>query len=451
MESTEQWATQHFGRAQLGDTRRTRTAVALAAVLAQHPDASLPTACGSWATLKQAYRLLNQPEVTRTALSSPHWAQTRQAATLPGVTLLIQDLTELDYSAHPAVSGLGAIGDGNGRGVHVHTTLAYQPASDHVVGVAFQQTSTRTIQSPLTRAQRRRRNLVESVVWPQAVTHLGTPPAGAQWIHVGDRGADMWPVFAACRTQQVDCVIRVRHRHRIVALTPDEAWSVAEVADQLPVFGEQTVQIAQRGGRAARTAQVRISAGPVQMPAPRDTPQATPMPLWLVLVQEIDPPPGEEALDWWLWTTVPTPTLAAAEQVIAWYRLRWLVEDYHQCLKTGCRIEHRQFQTAEALERLLGVLGPVAAYLLALRHAARQTPEALATTQHAAPLVQVVARLAGQAAATLTCRQFWETVARRGGWLGRAGDGPPGWKSLWAGWQALLLLLEGWSLAGNPP
>ena len=81
----------------------------------------------------------------------------RQAAIPSGVTLRIQDLTELDSSAHPAVSGLGAIGDGNGRGVHVHTTLAYQPASDHVVGVAFQQTSTRTTQSPLNRAQRRRR------------------------------------------------------------------------------------------------------------------------------------------------------------------------------------------------------------------------------------------------------------------------------------------------------
>ena len=58
-----------------------------------------------------------------------------------------------------------------------------------------------------------------------------------------------------------------------------------------------------------------------------------------------------------------------------WYRARWRVEDYHQCLKTGCRIEERQLQSAERLIRLLGLLSPLAVRLLQVRDLSRQAPE----------------------------------------------------------------------------
>lgn len=40
-------------------------------------------------------------------------------------------------------------------------------------------------------------------------------------------------------------------------------------------------------------------------------------------------------------TSVPTLTVTAAWERVAWYRCRWVVEDDHQCLKTGCRLEQR--------------------------------------------------------------------------------------------------------------
>ena len=42
---------------------------------------------------------------------------------------------------------------------------------------------------------------------------------------------------------------------------------------------------------------------------------------------------------------------------------------------------------------------------------------------------------------------FWRGVAQLGGFLGRKGDGEPGWQSLWRGWQELQLLLQGVELA----
>ena len=86
-------------------------------------------------------------------------------------------------------------------------------------------------------------------------------------------------------------------------------------------------------------------------------------------------PEGEPPVEWILLTSLPTITLEQAWERVEWYRHRWLVEDYHQCLKSGCRIEERQLQTVDGLIRLLGILSPLAVRLLQIRAFARQTPD----------------------------------------------------------------------------
>ncbi len=96
---------------------------------------------------------------------------------------------------------------------------------------------------------------------------------------------------------------------------------------------------------------------------PHHSPTKAPLPVWVIRVWENDPPVEVEALEWVLITSVSTKTLRAAWERRDWYSCRSLSEDYHQCLKTGCRIEQRQLQTAEGLLRLLGMLGPVAGHV----------------------------------------------------------------------------------------
>jgi hypothetical protein len=57
-----------FGRAQLGDRRRTQRLVALTDQLCKHPGGSLPEKLKSPKDLKALYRLCHRPEVTHTAL-----------------------------------------------------------------------------------------------------------------------------------------------------------------------------------------------------------------------------------------------------------------------------------------------------------------------------------------------------------------------------------------------
>src|SRR5215469_1658733 len=123
----DQWAEQTFGQARLGDRRRTRRAVKAAGGMVRDPAASLPKSQQTWKDVKAVYRLLDEPEVTFEALMQPHWQQTRAALQGESVVLLVQDTTEIDLSAHGSMTGLGPIGNGQGRGFLLQTMLAVVP------------------------------------------------------------------------------------------------------------------------------------------------------------------------------------------------------------------------------------------------------------------------------------------------------------------------------------
>src|SRR5712691_6426137 len=78
------------------------------------------------------------------------------------------------------------------------------------------------------------------------------------------------------------------------------------------------------------------------------------------------------------------------------------IEDYHQCLKSGCRIEQRQLQTVDGLMRLLGLLSPLAVRLLQVRACAREDPERPAYEVIEPLMLAVVAQRSGGSPLTMT-------------------------------------------------
>src|SRR4030042_3428373 len=129
MDAEGVWAVEQFGPVELGDKRRRQRAVDMAQAMARRPSDGLGKQMGAWKGQRGAYRLLDNEAVNHEALSQPHWAATRQRAGQSGrVVLMVQDITELDYSAHEATEGLGPIGDHQGRGLLVPNTLAIEPS-----------------------------------------------------------------------------------------------------------------------------------------------------------------------------------------------------------------------------------------------------------------------------------------------------------------------------------
>jgi hypothetical protein len=140
-------------------------------------------------------------------------------------------------------------------------------------------------------------------------------------------------------------------------------------------------------------------------------------------------------------------TWTVAVEVARWYSLRWLVEEYHKGLKTGCAVEARQMETGHRRAACTARLAIVAVRLLQLKLEARHAPQRPALAAGPVDPVQVLAAYREVRAADGSIYQFWREVAKLGGFLGRKGDGEPGWQTLWRGWQQLDLMTVGAQLA----
>ena len=260
---------------------------------------------------------------------------------------------------------------------------------------------------------------------------------------VTDAGGDVTHLLLTCRDQPVDFLIRVAAERRLVTEAAAPTYLLDEVVGWEAVVGRY-LDLPACPGRQARRARCLVSFGQVSVRAPKPHPTLT---YWVVRVWEVDAPADVEPIEWRLMSSVSVATPDDALERLAWYTARWVVEDYHQCLKTGCAIERRDLEDAQRIQRLLGFLALVAVRLLQLRDASRLTPEAAATRVVDPLLVHLLAARLRLSAPGLTVRAFFRGVAQLGGFLGRKGDGDPGWQTLWRGWLYLDTLAQGARLA----
>src|SRR5277367_276721 len=171
-----------------------------------------------------------------------------------------------------------------------------------------------------------------------------------------------------------------------------------------------------------------------------------PLDLWCVRVAEINPPKGVTPVEWTLLTNQPVTTLGDAWERASWYEVRWVIEEYHKAMKTGCAIEEMQFTTAQALEPMIALLSVVAVTLLNLREAVRRpdAAERPATDWVDAEYVSVLSAWRHkEIRMDWTVHDFFYALARLGGHQNRKRDHRPGWLVLWRGWNALQHMIDG--------
>jgi hypothetical protein len=170
-----------------------------------------------------------------------------------------------------------------------------------------------------------------------------------------------------------------------------------------------------------------------------------PLPMWVVRVWEPHPPKGAKAIEWFLLTNEPVQSLADADRVVGWYQTRWVIEEFHKAMKTGCQIEELQFTDTARLEPMIALLSAVATTLLNL-HAACELPDAKsqpAQTRVDTAYIEVLSGWRYGEIRQLTVHDFFYALARLGGHQNRRGDKRPGWIVLWRGWTKLQAMLDG--------
>ena len=457
LQSASAWAEAEFREAQLHDLRRTRRLVRVASALAEHPSGLLPRAFGAWADLKAAYRLFGEEDVTYERVIAPHWRHTRQACENPGDYLLVEDTTEIDFTSHSMTEDLGWTGDGGGRGMYLHTTLAlcierWTPQDEPLVtalGLLGQKVWTREEKTP-DRLEKKRQRLMrerESQRWAALFDRLGGPPAGARWTYVADRESDIYEVFERCGAGRLDYIVRANQPR---ALSNDDR-SVFEAVAQADALGRFEVFLRARPGQKARTALVEVRTRVVTLRGPwrprRKTPDLT---VRVVEAKEVDAPDVARPIHWVLMTSWPTHDFVSCLRVVKAYAKRWLIEEYHKALKTGAGIEQSQLSSAAAIQALLGILAVVAVRLLNMKLLARTCPdEAIAPGTVGPEVLKILEAKRGKPKGGWTNRTLLSRIAGLGGFLGRKSDGIPGWQTIWRGWNRLLMMVQGYDLAHN--
>jgi len=304
-----------------------------------------------------------------------------------------------------------------------------------------------------TKAQRKKRERFAQV-WERSVKQIGRVPQNQQWIYVGDSGSDIYTFWQTCEDLGYDFAVRVA-QDRVIEISPDDAPEDGDekylktLARALPATAAHFLSIPAHEHQPKRDVFLQMSFHKVRVQPPLhgDYLRKTELTAWVVRVWETHPPEGQEPLEWILLTTIPILYPSDAWEVVQWYRWRWLLEDFHKALKTGCRMEQHFLQSVEAQWKLLAVLTPIALRLLLIRQAAQQATETPATEVVSQEVVRVVILLDKRHRDIVTAKQLWHAIARLGGYLDRKSDGPPGWQTLWKGWIRLMNVLEGVHLA----
>jgi hypothetical protein len=363
--------------------------------------------------------------------------------------LIIGDTTELDFGRFRNIEGVGPTGNGTGQGFLLHNALMVDAESEEILGVAGQtihyRKEKRGGKRPNSSKRKKKKNR-ESEVWGTVIDEIGPPADNTTYVHVFDRGADNFEVYCHLLQQQSDWVIRASQTSRRVLVgDSEEQMQLKNYLPELEKIGEYTLSLRARPGQAAREAAIEVRLGSIKVPRPQHVSpwvrklKQPPITMNVIEVVEVNAPKGIKPIRWILLTSLPVRTFEEAWRVISYYELRWLVEEYHKALKTGCRTESRQLKTAGRLEAFVGLTSVVAVRLLQLKSLARTKPEVPA--QRVVPSVWLkMLKLARKNLARvhdLTVGQFYREVAKLGGFLGRKGDGEPGWITLWRGWEKL--------------
>jgi len=156
---------------------------------------------------------------------------------------------------------------------------------------------------------------------------------------------------------------------------------------------------------------------------PADPDQRVTLPVMVVHAVELAPPAGEKPVEWFVLTTLAVNSANQAVELLAWYALRWRIEDWHRVLKSGCKIDELGHRSAERLERAIAIRMVIAWRVMLMTLLGREVPE-------------------------LPAELLFTDIELRvlGDYLNRKRDPPPGHQLMWQGYSTLATMSFAYAL-----
>lgn len=455
--NAKSWAEQEFGSLELGHQSRTKRAVKIAEQMIRHPEKSIPQMFGLWGAIKAAYRFFSSSFLSPSQLVVGAIQQTLHRSEQEKVLLVVQDTTTVSFNEHQKKKGFGPTNEKkNSLGLHLHSAIGVSGTSKKVLGLLGQKMwvrDTKKKKKTETTVERKKRTR-ESQKWMEVQSEVrtqveaqeaGSLPERPRIVVVADREADIFETLEDFLSHEEGFVIRVTHDRRVLDQS-QQPTSLHQVKAGMRFAGTAELQIPAQAGRPARTAIVQLGSQLVELIPPVSVVhKKSPLSVNYLILQE-DTPGVKDPICWQLYTTEPAETAAQIEEVIAYYKARWRIEEFHMGLKTGLRCEERQLQTRRGIENFLAMASVIACVFIGLRDQTKKEETALPLTFLCEEEVKILQVLDKTLPSIPTEKQSLHAIAKLGGFIGRASDGDPGWRTLWRGvqriWEAQELLSQ---------
>jgi Transposase DDE domain len=385
------------------------------------------------------------------------WSEQTGSAVAGRHVLAIQDTSEINFKTKPGRRrGLGEIGKGSGRGVLVHAMAAVDADTGSCLGLVGGSVWTRSKGRVKTPHAERALKDKESRRWVETGSQARTVLAQAAMVTVvHDREGDIYAGWASLPGENVHVLGRAMHDRAVVG-----GGTLSGVMAKLDFVSTRLVALLATPKREARLAMLSLrfsSAEVVRPDGPDARGQRKTVPLQVVEVIELNPPAGVEPVRWRLLTTHAVADVAAAWQIVDWYRLRWTIEQLFRLMKThGLQLEDSQLASAEGLIKLAAIAAKAAAMILQLVQARDGKSQEPATIAFTAPEIALLDRLADQYQGRTALQKnpheprslAWASwiIARLGGWNGYPSSKPPGPITLRHGLEYFHAIAKGWNL-----
>jgi hypothetical protein len=450
--STRTWIDDEVAGCSFNDVRLAKRFGKLLGMMTEGIGESVPYACQDWANTKAAYRFFSNPDVSEDQIMAGHFQATRARLSQANQKILmLHDTCEFSFQREKG-SQIGLLGrpncgkDKEGRlqyvtvrGLLMHSSLAVTLDGLPLGLAAIKFWSRKQFKG--CNALKRKINPTrvpiaekESIRWLENLrqsTALARNPGDC--VHIGDRESDIFELFSLAEELGTHFLVRTC----VDRLAQDAGTTVAAQMKQAPVKGRHRIQARNKLGESYE-AQLDIKYEQMQVLPPEGKwKDYTDLTLTVIHAVERGTPHGREKIVWKLITNLPVNSLKEAIEKLNWYALRWKIEMFHKILKSGCKAEESKLRSSERLVNLISIfciIGWRVFWLTMLNRAEPDLPPAVALNSTEIFLLdELVKTKAGKSAGVATVSDYLTKIARLGGYLNRAADGPPGNKVMWRG------------------
>lgn len=449
--SSLQWAQEVFGQADLGDIRRTKRLIKIAANSAKRLGRSLVKSCNNSAEIEAAYRFIRNDAISSEDIDSAGFEVTAKHAEQYELLLALEDSTSLNFSHASVRDELGHItASKRARGMLAHSVLLYAPKEQYMVGLIEQNRWSRDITTYGQSAKVANKTPYkekESFKWEAASRKMAerlTESTLANVLSICDREADIFEYLTYKTEHKQRFVVRSRKSRHI----EEAVAKLHEYGHALQCAGSRELLVEQKGGRKARKAKMEVKFTPVNLIAPANK-KGPSLPLYYVMCNEIE---GDAC--WHLLTSEKIDTQEEAQKIVDYYESRWLIEDYHKAWKSGgTHIEELRMQNKQNLEKMSVILAFIAVRIMQLRLLGRKSnPKSTESCESLLSTVEwkmLWLKRENKKLPKTPPSIHWAyiNIAKLAGWYDSKRTGIVGWKTLWEGWFLLETILEGYYVA----